>query len=73
MIVQWNMGQVNKTSSAQLPCISGCKLEINSISYSAVDPDGTLMVSSEGCSTPDIEILGATRFNELSASVLTIL
>jgi len=73
MIVKWNMGQDNETSGVQPQGICRHTPAFNSMSYIPVDPDGTLMVSSEGCSTTAIEILGATRFNDRWANIPIIM
>jgi len=72
MIVQWSEGQYDVSTNVQLPDIGGSTPTINSMSEIPVDPDGKPRESGEESHTPDIEILGATAFDDLLASDETI-
>jgi len=72
MIVQWNKGQDDKGTNVWQPDIGGSTPTINSMSEILVDPDGKPRRRSEDSPTPDIEILGATTLDNLSARDETI-
>ena len=72
MIVQWYEDQDDESTNIRLPDIGGSTLMINSTSEIPVDPDGKPKENSEDSPTPDIEILGATAFDDLLASDETI-
>jgi len=72
MIVQWYEGWDDKSTNVRLPDIGGSTPTINSMSETAVNPNGKPRESGEDSSTTDIEILGATAFDDLSASDETI-
>ena len=72
MTVQWYEGWYDEITNVQLPEIGGSVPTINPTSEIAVDPNGKRTESGEDSPTPDIEILGATAFDDLSASDETI-
>jgi len=72
MIVQWYEGRYDKSTKVRLPDIGGSTPTINTTSEIPVDPDGNPRESGEDSPTPDIEILGATAFDDLLASDETI-
>jgi len=70
--VQWYEGQYDESTNVRLPDIGGSKPTINSTSEISVDPNGQPRESGEDSPTPDIEIFGATAFDDLLASDETI-
>jgi hypothetical protein len=72
MIVQWYEGRGDESTNVRLPDIGGSTPTINSTSEIPMDPDGKPRESGEDSPTPDIEILGATAFDDLLASDETI-
>jgi len=72
IIVQRYAGRDDDSNSVRLPDIGGSTPMINSTSQIPVDPNGEPRVSSEDSPTPDIEILGATAFDDLLASDETV-
>jgi hypothetical protein len=72
MIVQWYEGQDDESTNVRLPDIGGSTPTINSTSEIPVDPDGKPRESGEDSPAPDIEILGATAFDDILASDVTI-
>jgi len=72
MIAQWYEGRYDESTNVRLPDIGGSMPTINSMSEISVDPDGERRESGEDSPTRDIEILGATAFDDLLASDETI-
>jgi hypothetical protein len=72
MIVQWYEGRDDESTNVRLPDIGGSTPTINTTSEIPVDRDGKPRESGEDSPTPDIEILGATAFDDLLASDETI-
>ena len=72
MIVQWYEGRYDESTNVRLPDIGGSTPTINTTSEIPADPDGKPRESGEDSPTPDIEILGATAFDDLLASDETI-
>jgi hypothetical protein len=71
-IVQWYEGRYDESTNVRLPDIGGSTPTINSTSEIPIDPPGKPKESGEDSPTPDIEILGATAFDDLLASDETI-
>jgi hypothetical protein len=65
MIALWYEGRDDERSNVQLTDNGGRMSEIILMLEIPVDPDGSPSKSSEDSSTPDIEILIATRFDDL--------
>ena len=72
IIVQWYEGRYDENTDIWLPGNRGSTPTINSTSEIPVDPDGKPTDCGEDSPTPDIEILGATAFDDLLASDQTI-
>jgi len=72
IIVQWYEGQDDESTNVRLPDIGWNMLTINLTSEIPLDRDGKQRESGEDSPTPDIEILGATAFNDLLARDVTI-
>jgi len=72
MIVQWYKGRDDESTNVRLPDIGGSTLKITATSQISVDRYGKPRKSGEDSPNPDIEILGATAFDDLLASVETI-
>jgi hypothetical protein len=68
MIVQWYEGQYDESTNVRMPDIGGSTPTINLTSEIPVDPNGKPRKAGEDSPTPDIEILGATTFDDLLAS-----
>jgi len=64
-MVQWYNGQDDVCTNVSLPVIGGSMRTINPMSEIPMDPDGTPSESCANCPNPDIEILGASRFDNL--------
>jgi hypothetical protein len=71
-MVQWYEGRDDESTNVWLPDIGGSTPTINSTSEIPVDPDVKPRERGEDSPTPDIEILGATAFDDLLASDETI-
>jgi len=72
IIVQWYENRDDESSNIQLPDIGGSTPTINSTSEIPVDWQGTQRESVEDSPSPENEILGATEFDDLSATDETI-
>jgi len=72
MLVQWHRDWDDESTNVQVPDIGGCTPTINLTSEIPVDPNGNPWESFEDSPTPDIEIPGATTFEDLSGSDETI-
>jgi len=72
MIVQWYEGRYDESTNVRLPDIGGSTPTIDWMSEIPVDPNGKPRETGEDSPTPDIEILGANAFDDLSASDETI-
>lgn len=72
VIVQWYKGRDNERCKVHLPGIWGSARAMNSTLEIPVDPDGKPRECREDSSTPYIEILRATAFDDLLASHGTI-
>lgn len=65
MIVQWNEDQDDESTIAWVPDTDGSMLTMNMASQISVYPEGKANENGADSRTPDIEILGATTFNDL--------
>jgi len=72
MIGQWYEGRDDESTNVRMPDIGRSMPMINSTSEIPADPDGNPRESSDDSPTPNIEILGATAFDDRLASDETI-
>ena len=70
--MDWYEDRDDESTNVPLPNIGVSMLTINSTSQIPVNPDGKPRESGEDSPTPDIEILGATAFDNLLGSDETI-